>query len=103
MNCKPGDLAIVINTPIGSPIPNGAIVTCLNFFPGPHLVMDIFGRRGILIDVWAVDWNGKVHGRSGHKLGVSDICLLPIRDPGEDAQDETLSWLPVPHRDEVPA
>lgn len=27
---------------------------------------------------------------------IHDQNLRPIRDPGEDAQDETLSWLPVP-------
>jgi hypothetical protein len=32
---------------------------------------------------------------------VADDCLRPIRDPGDDAQDETLSWLPVPSREEV--
>lgn len=25
-----------------------------------------------------------------------DAWLKPIRDPGDDAKDETLSWLPVP-------
>lgn len=34
---------------------------------------------------------------------VYDGALRPIRDPGEDAQDETLSWLPVPSCDEVAA
>lgn len=33
-------------------------------------------------------------------MGTSGWCkqesLRPIRDPGDDAQDETLSWLPVP-------
>lgn len=28
--------------------------------------------------------------------GFTDDCLRPIRDPGDDAQDETLSWKPVP-------
>jgi hypothetical protein len=34
---------------------------------------------------------------------VADACLRPIRDPGDDASDETLEWLPVPSRDEVTA
>ena len=34
---------------------------------------------------------------------VYDGVLRPIRDPGEDAQDETLSWVPVPSCDEVAA
>lgn len=27
---------------------------------------------------------------------IGDDYLRPIRDPGEDARDETLDWLPVP-------
>lgn len=27
---------------------------------------------------------------------IGDRFLRPIRDPGEDAKDETLQWLPVP-------
>lgn len=32
----------------------------------------------------------------GQMCDVPDSHLRPLRDPGEDAQDETLSWLPVP-------
>ena len=34
---------------------------------------------------------------------AKDSQLRPIRDPGDDARDETLEWLPVPSRDEVTA
>ena len=40
-------------------------------------------------DVWHVS------AGSRHWLH-SDARLRPIRDPGDDAKDETLSWLPVP-------
>lgn len=32
-----------------------------------------------------------------------DSTLRPIRDPGEDAQDETLAWKPLPLPEIVPA
>lgn len=34
---------------------------------------------------------------------VYDGALRPIRDPGDDAQDETLQWLQVPATEEVTA
>ena len=39
----------------------------------------------------------------GDEGWIADEYLRPIRDPGEDTQDETLSWLPVPSCDEVGA
>jgi hypothetical protein len=33
---------------------------------------------------------------AGTIVYAMDSILRPIRDPGDDAQDETLSWLPVP-------
>lgn len=40
----------------------------------------------------------------GGELGrVADTVLRPIGNPGADAVDETLAWLPVPNTDEVPA
>ena len=42
--------------------------------------------------------------KCGHVVeAAEDDCLMPIRDPGDDVQDETLQWLPAPTTDEVPA
>lgn len=51
---------------------------------------------------WSIDVAGG--GRAVGPVNVSerpiaDAVLRPVRDPGNDAQDETLSWLPVPHRE----
>lgn len=43
------------------------------------------------------------NGLMTHEGWCKQISLRSIRDPGDDAQDETLSWLPVPSREEVSA
>jgi hypothetical protein len=35
--------------------------------------------------------------------GVADLALRPIRDPGEDAKDETIQWKEVPTKQKDPA
>lgn len=40
--------------------------------------------------------NLEFEGRGYTAHGVADECLKPLRDPGDDAQDESLQWLPVP-------
>lgn len=54
-------------------------------------------------DGWVIEFQRPVKGLLSNglsietKFGVSaDRNLRPIRDPGDDAQDETLQWLPVP-------
>lgn len=81
MNCKPGDLAVIVRSLTGNDWAIGRVirVTTLSGESGVwHLEVPLFGPRGrpyILIE---------------------DYCLKPLRDPGDDARDETLSWLPVP-------
>lgn len=90
MNCKQGDLAIVIRSVAGN---EGKIVRCLQFLgsvPG-------FGRN----DYWLIDREMPT------KLGASapiasDGWIRPINNPGDDAVDETLLRLPSP-RQEVTA
>lgn len=87
LRCKPGDLAIVVRSEAGH---EGKIVRVLRFIGVHHAY-------------WAEDlWETDTLARSA--LGrldayFSDSQLLPIRDPGEDAQDETLTWLPSPSRE----
>lgn len=89
MNCKPGDLAVIVAT------------------QDPYWLKDI----GRLVNVLApfgdgaswfispVDGSGfECRGRVFQKMGEYDRNLRPIRDPGDDAQDETLQWLPVPSK-----
>lgn len=76
LNCKPGDLAIVVS---GRPVENlGRVIRVIEIKPIAYLMAWSF--EGDLLDVDMVD----------------DSCLKPLRDPGDDARDETLMWLPVP-------
>lgn len=80
MNCKKGDLAVVQWTR-AAPEHHGKIVRCVWSHDGwwevsPELPMA--GRPGV---VWSM---------------VHDSVLRPIRNHGDDAQDETLAWKPVP-------
>lgn len=101
MNCKEGDLAIVICGEKSS----GRIVRCIKLVPGGTVTMTKCGRRvrvneddgpQWLVDGWAVFWAPE-YGQFEASV-IPDYGLRPIRDPGEDAQDETLSWLPVPSK-----
>ena len=78
MNCKRGDLAIVVNVINRKHAHRiGAIVTCV------EIICDVWGRTG-----WVVK------PELEECIGVADTCLRPIR-PSE-GQDETLSWKDVP-------
>jgi hypothetical protein len=87
MNCKPGDLAVVVST-LGYPILNrclGAVVK----------VVRVSEVRRPFGPMWDVEHHDMER--------VADACLRPIRDPGEDAKDETLQWKEVPTKQKEPA
>lgn len=95
MNCKQGDLAIVVRSLLGQSI--GRVVRCVKLSPISGLRNPMTGTV-TAGPVWETDdfsptITGEVHNLWG------DWSLRPIRDPGDDAQDETLSWLPVPHKE----
>lgn len=90
MNCKPGDLAVIVKSSCGN---EGVIVTCLRLAKELFSVIDPSGSIEFNAATWEVDrdirdWTGRV-GRY-----VPDSILRPIRD--NDGQDETLSWKSVP-------
>jgi len=79
MNCKPDELAIV------------AKVTAENVRP-------YLGRIVRTIQIVDSDcWTTQPELEPGR--AIYDGALRPIRDPGDDAQDETLLWLPTPSRE----
>lgn len=90
MNCKPGDLAVIVRPeyPNGDKPDTwalGRIVVCASLYhwasvPCWRLVEALIDRHGDELE------------------GIPDADLRPIRDPGDDATDETLLWLPVPSR-----
>lgn len=94
MNCKPGDLAVVVKSWAGN---EGRIVRVIRLCPKTSKNPNI-DSRGILTapePYWVIDQAlPDFEGTLGKTF--ADSQLRPIRDPGDDAQDETLSWLPVP-------
>lgn len=85
MNCKPGDLAVQVSC-YGDGRYIGQLYRCLSSF------IDGDGEPR---------WRVEPLSRTLPKW-VAPECddkhLRPIRDPGEDAVDETLLWLPSPSR-----
>lgn len=88
MNCKPGDLAIVIRSARGKTI--GKIVRCIRL--SRHYGLRQPDGSIIYGPVWETDTKGV---SVDHTLRL-DACLRPIRDPGDDATDESLLWKPSP-------
>jgi len=89
MNCKQGDLAIVVRSKAGN---EGKICTCLKLHPPGYDGMNLFcgpiWETDIKLNtVWNDDGSTAPVGRC-----IPDENLRPIRDnPG---QDETLTWAP---------
>lgn len=105
MNCKPGDLAVIIRGRTPGCKYVGSIVEVLKV----ERPTSIFGL------IWAVKFSRPLIGvalrKNGEVLGVSglstvhgcpDAWLRPIRD--QPGADETLRWLdvPVPEIEEAP-
>lgn len=92
MNCKPGDLAIRIQGESGDLVPVGAVVRCVRHYSGPANIDNVRQQ----FTGWFVEYQGHVTDADGWTWAIPDEHLRPIRDPGDDAKDETLQWLPVP-------
>jgi hypothetical protein len=86
MNCKPGDMAVYVRSDSCN---LGKIVRVLRF------VGKVDGWTGD--DRWLTD-SLQVGAYGGRTNTARDSNLRPIRDPGDDATDETLLWLPSPSR-----
>lgn len=99
MNCKPGDLAIIIKAD-GDGIPGqisrklvGHIVRVVKLVKPSdefHCYADLVWRfeEPILI---------VIDGRKYSADGMADDALRPIRD--NDGEDETLTWAGKPHKE----
>lgn len=92
MNCKPGDMALCVKGEHSGK-------TCEVIVRG-ETYREI--ATGAMLEGWLVafpsdvQW-GKPNGLGDHSEGwYPDAWLRPIRDPGDDARDESLSWLPAP-------
>ena len=103
MNCKQGDLAIVVSSIVPHSPNIGKIVRCLEFIPA-NTTIRIPGRvtacDGWLTDVPLVQFNmlGIAHGQDNF---AADKFLRPIRD--NDGEDETLTWAGKPEAETITA
>ncbi len=77
MNCKPGELAVVISAP-NDPEYLGAIIVCVSWMDGEH------GGGWKTYPILRCK-------KYGFGLLWHDDDLRPIRDPGDDAVDEFLA------------
>jgi hypothetical protein len=85
MNCRPGDMAVIVNGGQFHSEHEGKIVQVLHLL-SPTADGPLWAYQPPLMS-------------SKFRVvipGVEDIVLRPIRDPGDDATDETLAWKPVP-------
>lgn len=93
MNCKQGDLAVIVRSASGN---EGKIVRCVKFAGVVRFYP--YGKY----PSWEVD-PPVPSIFTGTTDCIPDAELRPIRDPGADAKDETLHWLPVPSIERVEA
>ena len=84
MNCKPGDLAVIVKSLAGN---DGKVVKCIKYI----------GIKKWSINgpdhTWVIDRELPDIGGSCSKF-IEDRILRPIRD--QPGTDETLLWAPVP-------
>jgi hypothetical protein len=87
LNCKVGDLAWVVRSVCGN---EGKIVRCLRFLPA-HRWERVDGSIRVG-NGWETD--PVLFGWDGRETVANDAALRPIRDPGDDARDESWAYLP---------
>lgn len=83
MRCKKGDLVLLLRADYAP---------CKHFVGQVHTV-------GELSNAFHASWlfdPPLYEPKSGAPVSWQDKDLLPIRDPGDDAVDETLLWVPSP-------
>lgn len=105
MNCKQGDLAIVVRAKNGQTEHLGKLVEVLYAAPlTNHSLPDGFPHKASDPGYWIVKFQSKIrvpvasHHRMAQYASVSDRALRPIRD--NDGTDETLSdeWAGKPKK-----
>ena len=109
MNCKPDELAVVVSCADQTCI--GMIVRTVHLMHGRERCPDtpfLFEPIPEGMNVWLVESEGKPFAYHHDCLYVesryaafADSSLRPIRDPGDDAVDESLLWFRIPEVDTV--
>lgn len=111
LRCKPGDIAFIIGYHPSFPHLAGRLVDVIELAPVgvDFRLPDGKFHLPCPASTWVIRFHSPVNlnalrGRSNAFYACCpDRALHPIRDPGEDAQDETLAWKPVPTTEEVTA
>jgi len=104
MRCEPGDLAMIVRGLAGA---DCRLVGTLVTVGSLHSIDSYFGPVWNVthmqphIGVRANGKSGKVTGlgTAGVKFQCPDDWLRPIRDPGDEAVDQSLLWFRVPEVD----
>lgn len=105
LNCKPGDLAVVVKAPTRTEF-LGRVCTVLWAAPAHERfrLPDDYLHDPAGEGRWVVEFASpiKVEVTGGFRVtpfaAVRDECLTPIRDPGEDAVDEILQLVGSPNK-----
>lgn len=106
MNVKPGDRAWITRSKVCSNI--GKLVLVGEYVP-PGTLMEIDGVafQGRAPAFVVESLMGPLVTSPAKKVVLRKVhtaaWLKPQRDPGDDAKDETLEWLPVPLKHKEPA
>ncbi len=98
MNCKSGDLAVVTSAAYYKENV-GKLVLVVERYTGASVDGLRYGRGEWVVESLGTPLVTGSFGIASHRVRKTvsrDCALRPIRDPGDDAQDETLSWLPAP-------
>ena len=96
LRCKPGDLAVVVGATI-HPSMNGRIVRCIRLLGAQEPIDGVSWKNPNGLASWLVSSEGSPMPWGGGpfvmRRAIADRFLRPIRDPGDDAVDETLRQL----------
>lgn len=96
MNCKPGDLAILVcedkgcECNIGAILRVGKAAECDE--PGDTRAYWEFSEPTRLLKIFSIE--GEVSWDDGTLGVVCDSYLVPFQAPADDAVDESKAWLP---------
>lgn len=98
MNCKPGDLAVIVGFSPAHPHLTGRIVEVIELAPVgcDFKLPDGKSHRPCPVGEWVIRFQNAVdlsvvRGRANALYAAChDSKLRPLRDPGEDATDEML-------------
>jgi hypothetical protein len=100
---KPGGLAYVKGN-INLPQLNGRIVKTVRLESGDLWLIDpVQVVANMPAGVRFSDGKTSRGGERGDVTAIADHCLQPLSDPGDEAVDETLLWLPSPTKQGEPA